>query len=382
MEFSFLDNKLYNINEKVASGERLDFEDGLALYKSHDLIGVGRIADHVRRKQHGNKAYYVYNQHINYTNICLNRCLFCAYARNNGEKGAFTFSIEDVKAQLLERIDEPVRELHVVGGLNPSLPFQYYIDLIKTIKKIRPEATIKAFTAVEIDHIANISNLSIDETIAELKIAGLSMVPGGGAEVMSSRIRNKLFPRKIDSTRWLEIMEALHSAGITSNATMLYGHIETIRERVQHLIKLRELQDKTGGFSAFIPLAFHSKNTKLPHIPPTTAFDDLKNIAAARLMLDNFNHIKAYWVMIGEKLAQTALSFGADDLDGTIIEEKITHMAGAKSAKGLSHEQIKRLISSAGFIPVERDSFYNPVDRNLQTQKSGFYNSITPQTDN
>lgn len=361
MEFSFLDNKLYNINKKVVSGERLDFEDGLALYKSHDLIGVGHIADHARRKRHGNKAYYVYNQHINYTNICINRCLFCAYARNNGEKDAFTFSIEDVKAQLLKRIDEPVRELHIVGGLNPSLSFQYYIDLIKTVKKIRPEATIKAFTAVEINHIAKISNLSINETITELKNAGLSMMPGGGAEVMSSRIRNKLFPRKIDGARWLGIMESLHSAGITSNATMLYGHIETIEERVQHLIKLRELQDKTKGFSAFIPLAFHSKNTKLPHIPPTTAFDDLKNIAAARLMLDNFDHIKAYWVMIGEKLAQTALSFGADDLDGTIIEEKITHMAGAKSAKGLSLSSIKHLITSAGFEPVERDSFYNPV---------------------
>jgi len=369
MEFSFLDKKLYNINEKVVSGERLDFEDGLALYKSHDLIGVGRIADHVRRKQHGNKAYYVYNQHINYTNICINRCLFCAYARNNGEKDAFTFSIEDVKAQLLKRIDEPVRELHIVGGLNPSLPFQYYIDLIKTVKKIRPEATIKAFTAVEIDYIAKISSLSINETIAELKNAGLSMTPGGGAEVMSARVRNKLFPRKIDSAKWLEIMESLHSAGITSNATMLYGHIETIEERVQHLIKLRKLQDKTNGFSAFIPLAFHSKNTKLPRIPQTTAFDDLKSIAAARLMLDNFDHIKAYWVMIGEKLAQTALSFGADDLDGTIIEEKITHMAGAKSAKGLSPSNIKHLIASAGFEPVERDSFYNPVDRNLQTQK-------------
>lgn len=361
MEFSFLDNRLYNINEKVVSGKRLDFEDGLTLYKSNDLIGVGRIADHARRKRHGNKAYYVYNQHINYTNICLNRCLFCAYARDKGEKGAFTSSIEDVKTQLLERIDEPVRELHVVGGLNPSLPFDYYIDLLKTIKEIRLDATIKAFTAVEIDHISRIANLSLNKTITSLKNAGLSMIPGGGAEVMSNRVKKRLFPKKIGSKRWLEIMERLHGAGITSNATMLYGHIETIEERVDHLIKLRNLQDKTGGFSAFIPLAFHSKNTKLSQIPATTAFDDLKSLATARLMLDNFDHIKAYWVMIGEKLAQVALSFGADDLDGTIIEEKITHMAGAKSAKGLTSEQIKRLISSAGFTPVERDSFYNPV---------------------
>ncbi|MBU4463294.1 MAG: CofH family radical SAM protein, partial [Proteobacteria bacterium] len=219
----------------------------------------------------------------------------------------------------------------------------------------------KAFTAVEIDHISRIANLSLDETIISLKNAGVSMAPGGGAEVMSNRVKKRLFPKKIDGKRWLEIMEKLHGAGIISNATMLYGHIETIEERVDHLIRLRNLQDKTGGFSAFIPLAFHSKNTKLSQIPATTAFDDLKNIATARLMLDNFDHIKAYWVMIGEKMAQVALSFGADDLDGTIIEEKITHMAGAKSAKGLPREQIKHLISSAGFTPVERDSFYNPV---------------------
>ncbi len=361
MNISFSDKKLYEINEKVTDGQRLNFTDGLILYKSHDLVGVGRLADLVRRKRHGKKAYYVYNQHLNYTNICINHCLFCAYSRNKGEKDAFTFSIEDVRARLLERIDEPVRELHVVGGLNPSLPFEYYIDLIKTIKEIRPEAAIKAFTAVEIDHLSGISGFSIKETILKLKDAGLSMMPGGGAEIMSDRVRKKLFPRKIDSRKWLEIMEIIHESGLTSNATMLYGHIETIEERINHLIGLRKLQDKTSGFSAFIPLAFHSKNTKLSQIPATTAFDDLKNVAIARLMLDNFEHIKAYWVMIGEKLAQVALFFGADDLDGTIIEEKITHMAGAKSAKGLTRMNIEYLVSSAGFTPVERDSFYNLV---------------------
>ena len=358
---SFIDKQLNKIDKKVTSGKRLDFEDGLVLYNTHDLIGVGRLADFVRRKKHGAHAYFVYNQHLNYTNVCINRCLFCAYAKNEGEKGAFTLSMEDVKKNLMARIDEPVRELHVVGGLNPALPFKYYIDLIKTIKEIRPDATVKAFTAVEIDYISRISNFSLNETIARLKDAGLAMVPGGGAEVMSPRIRKKLFPKKIDGNRWLEVMEALHSSGITSNATMLYGHIETKKERVAHLIRLRELQNKTYGFTAFIPLAFHSKNTKLAQIPPTTAFDDLKNIAVARLMLDNFDHIKAYWVMIGEKLAQIALSFGADDLDGTIIEEKITHMAGAQSATGLSPGRLEHLISSAGFKAVERDSFYNPI---------------------
>ena len=363
MNISFLDNRLYKINEKVAAGERLDFDDGILLYNSHDLIGVGHLADFDRRRRHGDKAYYVYNQHLNYTNICINRCLFCAYARDKDENGAFTLSLDDIKSNLLERIDEPVRELHVVGGLNPSLSFDYYINLIKIIGEIRPDATIKAFTAVEIDYLARIANLSLHKTIAKLKEAGLSMIPGGGAEVMSSRVRERLFPKKIDDKRWLEVMETLHGRGLTSNATMLYGHIETVKERVLHLIRLRELQDKTKGFSAFIPLAFHSKNTKLPHLPSTTAFDDLKNVAVARLMLDNFDHIKAYWVMIGEKLAQVALSFGADDLDGTIIEEKITHMAGAKSAKGLTCSQIEHLITSAGFKPVERDSFYNPVAR-------------------
>lgn len=361
MKYSFLDKKLYKINDKVVSGERLGFEDGIALYKSNDLIGVGHLADYVRRKQHGNQAFYVYNQHLNYTNICSNRCLFCAFSRQEAEKDAFTLSIEDVRTKLMERINEPVRELHVVGGLNSSLPFEYYIELLNTIKEVRPDSTIKAFTAVEIDYIARLGGLSIEDTISELKNAGLAMLPGGGAEVMSERVRKKLFSRKIDSNRWLAIMEKLHSAGLTSNATMLYGHIETLDERVEHLIKLRALQDKTKGFTAFIPLAFHSQNTRLSHLPATTAFDDLKNIALARLMLDNFSHIKAYWVMIGERLAQVALSFGADDLDGTIIEEKITHMAGAKSAKGLTRAQMEHLISSAGFTPVERDSFYKTV---------------------
>ena len=361
MNISFIDNKLNLIQEKVSAGERLNYEDGLVLYRSHDLIGVGRLADTVRKKLHGNTAYYVYNQHINYTNICINRCRFCAFARDKQETGAYTYSIEDITDRLKSRINEPVRELHIVGGLNPSLPFEYYLDLLRTVRRIRPQASIKAFTAVEIDYLAQISGLSLEQTIEELKKAGLDMTPGGGAEVLSDRIWQELFPKKINSIRWLEIMEALHKAGLKSNATMLYGHIETIEEQVDHFIQLRKLQDKTGGFSAFIPLGFHPQNTQLAHLPGTTGFDDLKAVAAARLMLDNFEHIKAYWVMIGEKLAQVALSFGADDLDGTIVEEKITHMAGASSPKGLTRERMEYLIKSAGFTPVERDSFYNHV---------------------
>jgi len=266
-----------------------------------------------------------------------------------------------VKNQLLDRIDEPICELHIVGGLNPELDLEYYLELLKTVRSIRPDATIKAFTPVEIDRLAHIANLSVSDVISKLKASGLRMLPGGGAEVLCDRIHDELFPVKINSQRWLEIMESVHNAGLPTNATMLYGHIETLEERVDHLITLRSFRDKAVRLQAFIPLAFYAKNTKLAHLPATTAFDDLKNIAVARLMLDNIAHIKAYWVMIGEKLAQVALSFGADDLDGTVVEEKISHMAGATSAKGLPRKTLDRLIRTAGFIPVARDSFYNPV---------------------
>ncbi|MFZ5571269.1 MAG: aminofutalosine synthase MqnE [Thermodesulfobacteriota bacterium] len=356
------DQRLLAIREKVRAGRRLGPEDGMLLYESRDLIGKARIADEVRKRRHGRKAYFVYNQHINYTNVCINHCRFCAFSKQEGSNGAFTLALDHIRDRVTERLGEPIRELHVVGGINPALPFSYYLSLVRTIKELRPLATIKAFTAVEINHFSKISGLSIEKVIRELQAAGLGMMPGGGAEVMNERIHQALFPKKISWEKWIEVVETAHGCGLSSNATMLYGHIETIAERVAHLIRLRDLQDRTGGFSAFIPLAFHSKNTELAHLPATTAFDDLSNIVAARLLLNNFDHIKAYWVMIGEKLAQIALSFGADDLDGTIIEEKITHMAGATSAKGLSSDHMRALIADAGFIPVERDSFYRPVD--------------------
>ncbi len=356
------DTDLQPVLVKVIAGERLDKTDGLRLFNSHDLVGIGQLADYVRKLRHQDKAYYVYNQHLNYTNVCRNRCRFCAFARDEEQDGSFTLSLEQIEKRLRSRIDEPITELHIVGGLNPDLDFQYFLDLLGLVKGIRPAATIKAFTPVEIDYLSRITSDPVEKVIARLKAAGLAMMPGGGAEVMSDRIHNALFPAKIGSDRWLEIMAAVHQAGITSNATLLYGHIETMEERVNHLLKIRTLQDQTGGFSAFIPLAFHSRNTQLDELPETTACDDLKTIAVSRLLLDNFAHIKAYWVMIGESLAQVALSFGADDLDGTIIEEKITHMAGARSAKGLSRTAMRRMIRAAGFRPVERDSFYNPID--------------------
>ncbi|HKK91743.1 MAG TPA: CofH family radical SAM protein, partial [Desulfobacteraceae bacterium] len=309
MEHLFLDKNLKSIYKKVADGTRLSKEDGCLLFKTQDLTGVGVLADLVRRRRHGNRAFYVYNQHLNYTNICKNRCLFCAYAVDRDDESAYCWSGDEIAERIEERIDEPVNELHIVGGLNPALDFDYFLNLLHTAKRIRPRTKIKAFTCVEIDYLSKLSSLSVEETVSALKEAGLDMMPGGGAEVLSDRVRKKLFPRKIGHRRWLEIMEAVHNSKLTSNATMLYGHIETIEERVDHLVTLRELQDRTGGFSAFIPLAFHSENTRLSHIPPTTAVDDLKTIAVARLMLDNFDHIKAYWVMIGEKLAQVALSY-------------------------------------------------------------------------
>ena len=354
-------DRFKEIRDKVHAQERLSFEDGLFLFQSDDIIQIGQLADTVRKRLNGNRAFYVYNQHINYTNVCVSRCKFCAYAQNAGDPDAYAWTIEDIRERILSRISEPIRELHIVGGLNPDLPFRYYTDLIEAAAEIRPDAVIKAFTAVELDFIAKNSGFSIGHVLACLKQAGLAMLPGGGAEILSSRIHESLFPRKADGRRWLNIMETAHQSGLVTNATMLYGHVETYEERVSHLMALRELQDRTSGFCAFIPLAFHSAHTGLSHLPPTTAFYDLKTIAISRLMLDNFPHIKAYWVMIGEKLAQIALSFGADDLDGTIIEERISHTAGATSPKGLTRDQLRYMITSAGYSPVERDAFYRAV---------------------
>ncbi len=372
-------DRLNEIRDKVLMQQRLEFEDGLFLFESHDLAEIGQIADIVRKRLNGNSAYYVYNQHINYTNICISHCLFCAYAKNPGDSGAYAWSPSDIRRRILSRIVEPITELHIVGGLNPELPFTYYTELLETARQVRPGATLKAFTAVELDFIAKNTGFSVETVIARLKASGLSMLPGGGAEIMNTRIHDALFPLKIDGKRWLEVMETAHNAGLMTNATMLYGHIETHAERLFHLMALRDLQDRTSGFCAFIPLAFHSANTGLSHLPATTAFDDLKTIAISRLMLDNFPHIKAYWVMIGEKLAQLALSFGADDLDGTIIEESISHEAGATSPKGLTRDQLTYLITSAGYTPVERDAFYRPVseaDSGIPFQKKDFVHQV------
>jgi aminodeoxyfutalosine synthase len=348
------------IKEKVFSDQHLTRKDGLELFKSNDLLALGRMASHVAQEKNDNRVYFVQNMHINPTNICVNRCKFCAFSRSKGEPGSYEMSIEDIlgKARSAEK---GVRELHIVSGLHPDLPFEWYLDMLRALKKEFPKIHLKAFTAVEIDYLSKLAGLSLTDTLLKLKEAGLGSLPGGGAEIFNPAVRNTLCAEKISGDRWLEVIEAAHAVGLKSNATMLYGHIETHEHRIDHLIRLRELQDRTGGFQAFIPLSFHSQNTEIKKSAYTTGFDDLKTLAISRLMLDNFDHIKAYWVMLGEKISQVSLSFGVDDLDGTVVEERITRAAGGTTDGSMAKDDIVHLIKQAGKIPVERDTVYNVV---------------------
>ncbi len=349
-----------HIKEKVHAGQRLTRQDGISLFRSHDLLALGRMAGHVAQQKNGNHAYFVQNIHINPTNICVNRCKFCAFSRSKGEPGAYEMSINDI-LQKARSAGKEVRELHIVSGLHPDLPFEWYLDMLRMLKQEFPKLHLKAFTAVEIDYLAKLSGLGLKDTLLKLKEAGLGSMPGGGAEIFNTSVRNTLCAEKISGDRWLEVIEAAHGVSLKSNATMLYGHIETAEHRIDHLIKLRELQDKTGGFQAFIPLSFHSQNTEIKKSAYTTGFDDLKTLAISRLMLDNFDHIKAYWVMLGEKIAQVSLSFGVDDLDGTVVEERITKAAGGTTDGSMTKDDIVHLIKQAGRTPVERDTVYNVV---------------------
>ena len=370
---------LKTISDKVLSGQRLTREDAIELFHSDDIFTIGRLAAHVAEKKNGKKAFFVVNRHINPTNICVNRCKFCAFSRSKGEKGAFEFTIEEVIEKLSEgkgakskgqtrrnsslithRSSLPYREVHIVGGLHPDWSFERYCAMLLEIKKTFPSIAIKAFTAVEIDYFSRISGLAVREVLERLKKSGLQAMPGGGADIFAERVRMKLCPEKISGERWLEIHRTAHLCGIPTNATMLYGHLEAFEDRVDHLLKLRQLQDITGGFQAFIPLAYHPRNTDIGGFY-TSGIDDLKTIAISRLFLDNIPHIKAYWIMLGEKIAQVSLLFGADDLDGTIVEEKITHSAGAMSSEGLTRKELVTFIKKAGKVPVERDAFYNAV---------------------
>lgn len=348
--------------EERIKGGRLTFDEAVSLFQSDDIFTLGRLASTMAEKKNGKKAYFVVNRHINPTNICVNRCRFCAFSRSKGEGGAFELTIEEVLIKLKEASEGPypIREVHIVGGLHPDWPFEYYLTLLASIKKAYPAIAIKAFTAVEIDYFTRISGLSVKEVLEELRDNGLDMLPGGGAEIFTEKVRKKLCPEKISGTRWLDIHKTAHVCGIRTNATMLYGHIETYEDRIDHLMRLRELQDLTGGFQAFVSLAYHPKNTEIGGFY-SSGIDDLKTIAVSRLVLDNFDHIKAYWIMLGEKVAQLSLLFGADDLDGTIIEEKITHSAGAMSSEGLTRGELVTLIEKTGKEPVERDAFYRAV---------------------
>jgi aminodeoxyfutalosine synthase len=347
--------------EKVFGSERLGLEDGLLLYRHPDLHAIGALANWRRERLHGDRAFFNVNQHINYTNICNKLCRFCAFQRLPAQEGAYAFTPEQAAAKVRATLDQPVTEVHMVAGIDPKLPYSYYLEIVRAVKEARPEIHVKAFTMVEIEQIAKIARKPLDEVFADLKQSGLGSLPGGGAEIFAERVHRLLFPLKIGAARWIEIARSAHGSGLRSNCTMLYGHIETPEEKVDHLLRLRALQDETGGFQTFIALSFHPENTDLAEIPAPTAVDDLREVAVARLVLDNIPHVKAYWIQLGLATAQLALSYGADDLDGTVKEERIYHDAGADTPQELPREDLVELIREAGRRPVERDTLYRVV---------------------
>ena len=357
------DARLEPIAQKILSGQRLTAEDGLLLFESHDLLAVGWLANYVREQRHGNVCYFNVNRHINPTNVCVAHCKLCAFGRSPDAPGAYTFALEEMYQRAAQGVAEGATEFHIVGGLHPDLPFDYFLELIRGLKQRFPQVHLKAFTMVEVHYFSRLAKISIRETLLKMKEAGVDSLPGGGAEVFHPRVRRLICDHKVSGRMWLSIARTAHELGLRSNATLLYGHVETLEERVDHLLHLRELQDQTHGFGAFIPLEFHPANTALAHLPRPTGFDALKTIAVSRLLLDNFDHIKAYWVMLTPRIAQIALGFGADDLDGTVVEEKIYHDAGAKTAEFTPRAELERLIREAGRVPGERDTLYNRVDR-------------------
>jgi aminodeoxyfutalosine synthase len=367
LRFASEDSGLRAIAEKVFAGERLDFAEGVALYRSGDILAVGWLANSVREKMHGDVAYFNVNRHINPTNVCVAACRLCAFGRRKDSPGAYTMSLEQAWSAAASGYSEAVTEFHIVGGLHPDLPLEYFLDLASGLKQRFPKVHIKAFTMVEVAYLARRAKLTIPQTLAKMKEAGVDSLPGGGAEIFSDRIRHIICDHKIDGDEWLETARAAHRIGLRSNATMLYGHVENDEDRVDHLLRLRALQDETGGFQTFIPLAFHPDHTALEHLRRTTGLTDLRQIAVSRLLLDNFPHIKAYWQMMTEKIAQIALRFGADDIDGTVVEEKIYHDAGATTPQGMRRSELIRLIREAGRAPVERDTLYRSVVRDEES---------------
>jgi aminodeoxyfutalosine synthase len=361
------DSRLEPIAQKVLAGERLTGDDAFVLYGTGDILAVGWLANHVRQRLHGDKTYFNVNRHINPTNVCVAACRLCAFGRKKDSPGAYTMALQEAYETAASGYSEAVTEFHIVGGLHPDLPFQYFLDLVSGLKERFPQVHLKAFTMVEISYLAKRAKLSIRETLEKLKEAGVDSLPGGGAEIFSDRIRHIICDHKIDGQEWLDTARTAHQIGLRSNATMLYGHVENDEDRIDHLLRLRAVQDETNGFQTFIPLAFHPENTALAHLPKTTGMLDIRQIAVSRLILDNFPHIKAYWQMLSPKIAQIALRFGADDLDGTVIEEKIYHDAGATTPQGMRRQDLVRLIEEAGREAIERDTLYRPVIRTETT---------------
>jgi aminodeoxyfutalosine synthase len=355
--------RLQAIREKVEAGQRLSFDDGLALEASNDLFALGEMANLVRERYNGNFAYYNVNTHINPTNVCVYRCDFCAFRADLDEDRAYVMDRDQILERARQAHERGATELHIVGGLHHKLPFEYYVDVVRWVKEAAPEIHVKAYTGVEIEFFAKLARLSFREVLERLVEAGLGSLPGGGAEIFHPEVRDQICGAKASTETWLEIHRTAHQLGLHSNATMLYGHIDGPKHRIDHLVRLRELQDETGGFQTFIPLAFHPDNSRMSEIPKPSGVMDLKTMAISRLMLDNFPHIKAYWVMLGIKTAQVALAFGSDDLDGTVVHEKIYHDAGAETPQEITVAEIKRLIREAGRVPVERDTLYHRVER-------------------
>jgi aminodeoxyfutalosine synthase len=352
-----------DIAGKVEAGRRLTREEGISLFDA-DLFTLGVLANQVRERMHGQTAYYTHTLHLNYSNACILSCGLCAFYRPLGHKEAYTFPLEEIAAKAEAAGKLGVREFHITGGLNPKLPFDYYEEMFRTLKKIVPSATVKAFTSVEIDFFSKLYRLSVDEVFQRLKAAGMDCMPGGGAEILAKRVRDIICPEKISGEQWIAVQRQAHLNGLPTNATMLYGHIETIEERVDHMLAIRELQDETQGVQAFVPLSYHAEGTAFPEIPPTTGFEDLKVYAISRLMLDNVPHVKLLWTYVGTKMIQVALDFGVDDIGSTNMEERIVKAAGANHYDAPSVDELTSMIKKAGRTPQLIDSLYEAAHAN------------------
>ena len=377
---SSLPGELKEIGERVDNGERLSFEDGMTLFECGDLLAVGTLANKVRERINGDFTYYNVNRHLNYTNVCISDCGFCGFYRRVRHPEAYEWSVEQCVDIARKAYEEGARELHIVGGLHPRLQFDYYTSLLTNLKRNFPDMHLKALTMVELDHLTRVCRMTDEEVIEGLIAAGLDSCPGGGAEIFRDPTRSRICAHKTSGERWLELAEKVHRRGIHTNATMLYGHIESIEDRVDHLVRLRELQDKTEGFMCFIPLAFHPKGTDLSHLPGPSGVDSLKTIAVSRLMLDNIAHIKAYWVLLGRNLAQVALRFGADDLDGTINEggSLMESYLAEGNENQLTKLEIEEMVRGAGRVPVERDTLYNPMTTKSMPSQTPRSHTVLP----